>query len=139
MKIIILILCFLIISFSADAGTRVFYKGEEVTGISDGSPVAGALYYNDDSPDYVQKKNLIETVSRRFLKVVNGELVEISQAEKDIILQAEENARIQSETDRINNSNITIKELIEALDKLNIIVKKDVLDEVKNSSNILTP
>ncbi len=114
MRKFILTLCFLMIAFSAIAGTRIFYSGEDVTGISKGSPALGALYYNDDSPDYVTKIALINSVPRKFLKVVAGELVERTQAEKDAILQAEEDARQVAQDNADNELQVTLKEVFVA-------------------------
>ena len=141
MKIITLAFCFLLISFSAIAGTNIFYSGEDVTGISKGSPAVGALYYNDDSPDYTAKMVLIKSVPRKFLKVVAGELVERTQAEKDAILQAEVDARQLAQDNADNELQVTLKEAFIAWlqiynSKVPIqyrITKNEIIQNIKNN------
>ena len=114
MRKFILTLCFLFIASTTLAGTRVFYNGENVTRISNGSPASGALYYNDDSPDYTAKIALINSVPRKFLKVIAGELLERTQAEKDAILQAETDARQLAQDNADNELRVTLKEAFTA-------------------------
>ncbi len=139
MRTIALMICLLFITSFAIAGTRIFYSGEDVTGINNGSPVVGALYYSDDSPDYVTKMALIASVPRKFLKVVAGELVERTQAEKAIILQAEADAQAQALLDAIDKYEVSNLDLLTALVKRinvripsNPITKQEIMQQIKD-------
>ncbi len=141
MRKFILTLCFLFIASTALAGTRVFYNGENVTRISKGSPALGALYYNDDSPDYAIKMALIKSVPRKFLKVVVGELVERTQSEKDAILQAEAAIRQLAQDNADNELQVTLKEAFVAWlqiynSKVPLqyrVTKNEIIQNIKNN------
>ncbi len=78
----------------------------------------------------------------KFHKVENGVVRLMTQAEKDVILQAEEDARILAENQAIENFRIELKEVLTALIKRinvripsNPITKQEIIDEIKNSRN----
>ena len=62
------------------------------------SPIDGCLYFNDDNMDeYTRVKTLFAGVRHDFLKIVDGVIVEKTQAEKDVILAAEAQAVIDAQ------------------------------------------
>ena len=78
----------------------------------------------------------------KFHKVENGVVRLMTQAEKDVILQAEEDARILAENQAIENFRIELKEVLTALIKRinvripsNPIAKQESIDEIKNTRN----
>ena len=96
------------------------------------SPIDGCLYFNDDDmTEYTRVKNLYGSTRQDFLKIENGIVVEKSQAEKDIVLQVEADAQAQAEINRIDNLDISLKELIGVLEKKGIISKTEIITELK--------
>ena len=120
------------------AGTNVFYDGEDIMSVRQGSLTSGALYYNDDSPNYTQIMALLNSNPIKFLKIENGEVIERTQAEKDIILQAEADAQAQAEEDALQRYDVSNLELLTALVKRinvrmpsNPITKQEIIDQIK--------
>ena len=75
------------------------------------SPIVGCLYFNDDNmAEYTRVKNLWSSIRSDFIKIVNGIVVEKSQVEKDVILQAEIDAAEASQCVSINDLSITMKD-----------------------------
>ena len=80
-----------------------------------------------------------QMVGKFFKKGVTGYPVEMSQAEKDAILQAEEDARQQALLDAIDKFDITNLDLLTALIKVinvripsNPITKQEMIDQIKD-------
>lgn len=112
MKKYLFVLLFMFISNSAFAGYNVCYdqNGENLI-VTGSNPRVGCLYFYDgDMAEYNRVKTLYQTVGLKFMKVVNGVVEEMSQAEKDAILQAEADAQALAQTTSDNNLDVTLKE-----------------------------
>ena len=124
---------FLLISSSSYAGDYVFHTGETITGRRKSCGKACSQRQDALKIDRTTYNSLT-----RWHKVVNGAVVEMSQAEKDSILQAEADAQEQALLDAIDEYNISKIDLITALVKRinvripnNPITKQEVVDQIK--------
>lgn len=97
-------------------GFNICYDGEGKNIYKTGSsPIDGCLYFSDnDVTEYNRVFSLVNTIRNDFLKVENGVVVEISQAEQDVILQQEEDAEYQRQRDSVGALEITIKDAFTA-------------------------
>jgi len=91
-----------------------------------------------DRPDCLKVDRVVITSLTKFHKVENGEVVEMTQVEKDNLLQAEADAQIQTENEAIENFEIKLKVVLTALIKRinvripnNPITKKEVVDQLR--------
>lgn len=87
LKIYILVFGLLLLSNNAYAGISICYDQNSVTNFSlRGSPINGCDYYdvgyNATQEKYDSVKNLLSNVPFRYLKKLNGELVEMTSQEK---------------------------------------------------------
>lgn len=75
----------------------------------------------------------------KFLKVKNGQVVEMTQAEKDAIIQAEQQAQHDAQVQNVNNLGVTVKDMIVAFVKVYNskvppqyrITKQEIIDQIK--------
>jgi len=98
-----------------------------------------------NTPDYLNRNDVIinpkipKGVPLKFLKVENGKVVEMSQSEKKALLQEELERRRKLEIEAINNLNVNIREIIEALIKIinkrlpsnKQITKQELITQIK--------
>ncbi len=89
-----------------------------------------------NTPDYSWRSDVlvnpnIPNVPFKYLEVRNRVVVELSQVEKDAVDQAETDAQAQAEINRIDNLDISLKELIGVLEKKGIISKTEIITELK--------
>jgi len=92
-----------------------------------------------DLPDILLVDRATLDLITKFHKVENGQVVEMSQAEKDAVLQAEANAKRQALLDRIDKYEISNLDLLTALVKRinaripsNPITKQEIIDQIKS-------
>lgn len=89
----------------ANAGTFVFHTNGKITGRAKSCGKACS-----SRPDALRIDEATYNSITRFHIVVNDKVVELKQAEKDVILQAESDAQEQSQIASINELEITQKE-----------------------------
>jgi len=92
-----------------------------------------------DLPDILLVDRATLDLITKFHKVDNGQVVEMSQAEQDAILQAEVDAEKQMLLDRIDKYEISNLDLLTALVKRinaripsNPITKQEIIDQIKS-------
>ena len=135
MKNSILTIIFILICSIAHAGIFVFHTGETITGRAKS---CGAVC--SSRPDALRIDEETYNSLTRFKKVVNDEVVDMSQAEIDAILQAEADATELSIIEAIEKFEVTNLELLTALiQRINIrlpsnpITKAEVIQQLKDN------
>ena len=97
-----------------------------------------SVYYSDkDIKAYNSAKELLASNPKNYLKYENGILARKEQSDIDAIIQAKKDAVILAEQTRIDNLELTVKELIQVLEKLGILGDKkeaDIITELKTVS-----
>lgn len=133
-----IIISILLISTYAYAGTFVFHTGETITGKRSS---CGAVC--SSRPDALRIDLAVYNSITQFHKVVGNAVIEMTQVEKDAILQAEADAKDQAILDAIDKFEVTNIDLITALIKRinvripgNIITKKEIIDQIKSDKGI---
>ena len=135
MRIILTLI--LMLFYTAQAGIVVSYDGEgEVTSIRRGSPTAGALYYNDDSVNWIEKKALMQAEPRKYLKVAEGEVVKKSQAVIDAYEAAIVQAQLDAEIARAELLQVSAYELGRALVQLGVVNGPDLKAQIKENLGV---
>ena len=66
----------------------------------------------------------------------DDKVIEMSQQEKDVLDQARADTIEEAKKKAIEAGNISMNQLLEALEDLNIITKKQITDEVKENEGI---
>lgn len=134
MKRVILIISFLLMTSLSYAGYNVCYDeyGKNLF-IKGSSPIKGCLYYSDKNMDEYKR---VKGLNLKYCNVVDGKVVEISKAEKDAIIASELKAKEMAKKENIESLNITIKQLVNALENNDIITKTQIIDKVKTDENI---
>lgn len=99
----------------------------------------------DGGPAYASRPQCVEITSNEYLllskwhKILNGQMVEMTQVEKDALIQVETDAEEQKLLDKINKYDISNIDLLTALVKVinvripgNPITKAEIISQIKS-------
>lgn len=117
------------------AGTFVFHSGETITGKRTS---CGAVC--SSRPDALRIDEATYNSITKYHKVVNSEVIEMSQAEKDAIDQAVSDAQTQAIQDALDRFDVSNLELLTALiQRINVripsnpITKAEIIQQLKDN------
>lgn len=149
MKKLLILILFLSLPLSSYAGICVDHVGEVVIKIEKGSSpnrCNGEYFTNEDS-EFVELMNLSTPV--KFLRydsniVVGSPVVEKSQAEKDAIIAAEEQAAEDAANVEVDKLRVDMKDALTALVKVYNskvpaqyqMTKQEIIDQIKQDRGI---
>jgi hypothetical protein len=131
----ILILLLVMFSTPAFAGDYIFHTGEVITGKRSS---CGKVC--SSRPDALKVDvDTYESTTLKWHKVVSGEVVEMSQAEKDLIIQVEDEARVIAIEEALDKFEVSNIELMTALiQRINTrivddITKAEIIQQIKDN------
>ena len=120
--------------------TSVCYAGDYVC--FDGGGYKTSKHFSVDGADLDKRADCLK-VSRdvfntvhKYSKVSAGQVVSWTQIEIDAYLQAQADAQEIAQKTAIESGNISTTQLLEALEDLGVITKKQVTDKVKENEGI---
>ena len=73
----------------------------------------------------------------RYNRYIDGKIVELSQEEKDVIIASELKVQEDAKEASIDNLNISIEQLIKALESKSIITKTEIIEKVKEDEGLI--
>lgn len=80
----------------------------------------GCLYYTNEDAEYTAVRDLLKSTSVKWLRVVDGKVVALSQAERDAIIAAEQAA---AEAEQVTSSRAQAIDYLSANDGRSVVIR----------------